>query len=223
MQEFQASGPNLAIKLIEWDREKVRNLFLSLLPSGSLFEGFSKNDTIKGCLTDAIVEMLFVFLNQHNQIIKQLNWLQADDLLPSWEKLCSLDARNLTIEERRINVAIRMGLTRAITSLEDLTGFIRYLGLDFISVVHLQEYYKDRLYYDHVYDSIYYGTTFLKHGLVWELYAEQEDNNIRLKNVLKKLSIQTARHIFIEIGENLPNIPFWNNKIIIWNGKILTV
>ena len=49
MQEFQKNGPILSIKQIEWDNTKTRNLFLSLLPSGPLFEGYHKNDTIKEC------------------------------------------------------------------------------------------------------------------------------------------------------------------------------
>jgi len=200
MQEIQESGPDLAIQSVEWNAEQVKNLFLSLLPNGPLFEGYGRDDTIKGCLTVAISEMILLFLNQHNNTMKQLNWLQADDLLPSWEKLCSLNAKNLTIEERRTNVAIRMGLTRTITSLEDLAAFIKYLGLEFISVKQFSDYYSpSQLYYDYEYDSVYYGQTSLNYGLVWELYAEKTENNERLKKVLKIFSIQTARHNFVEI------------------------
>jgi hypothetical protein len=223
MQQFQENGPDLAIKLIEWNAEKVKSLFLALLPTGPLFEGYNKDDTIKGCLTVAIVEMILLFLNEHNNKMKQLNWLQADELLPSWEKLCSLNAKNLTIEERRINVAIRMGLTRTIVSLEDLSAFIRYLGLDFISVKHFADYYTEtQLYYDYEYDSVYYGQPSFDYGLVWELYAEKAENNERLKKVLQILSIQTARHIFVEVGEILPNIALSSNEILMWNNEILT-
>ena len=198
MQEFQENGPILSIKQIEWDNTKTRNLFLSLLPSGPLFEGYHKNDTIKGCLTSAISEMILLFFNQHNNTMTQLNWLLSDSLLPSWEKLCSLNAGNLTINERRINVAIRMGLTRLITSLEDLSAFIKYLGLEFISVKHLSEI-KGKASYDYTYDNIYYGQTSLRYGLMWELYAEKVENNAKLKQILQTLSIQTARHHFTEI------------------------
>jgi hypothetical protein len=198
MQEFQENGPILSIKQIEWDNTKTRNLFLSLLPSGPLFEGYHKNDTIKGCLTSAIAEMLLLFLNQHNTIITQLNWLLSDSLLPSWEKLCSLNAGNFTINERRINVAIRMGLARTIVSIEDLSAFVRYLGLEFISVKHLSET-KGKAGYDYTYDSVYYGQISLRYGLMWELYTGKVENNAKLKQVLQTLSIQTARHYFTEI------------------------
>ena len=70
MQEFQQSGPILAINPINWDRQKVYDLFLSLLPNGILFEGYSRSDTLKGCLAEAIVEMILAFLNIHNNNIK---------------------------------------------------------------------------------------------------------------------------------------------------------
>jgi len=128
----------------------------------------------------------------------QLNWFLSDSLLPSWEKLCSLNAGNFTINERRINVAIRMGLTLTIVSIEDLSEFIRYLGLEFISVKHLSET-KGKAGYDYTYDSVYYGQISLRYGLMWELYTGKVENNAKLKQVLQTLSIQTARHYFTEI------------------------
>jgi hypothetical protein len=94
MQQFQESGPILAINPITWDRQKAYNLFLSLLPNGLLFEGYSRSDTLKGCLTEAIIAMILAFLNEHNNNIQQLNWMLADNLLPCWEKICSLNAKN---------------------------------------------------------------------------------------------------------------------------------
>lgn len=223
MQEFQQSGPILAINPINWDRQKVYDLFLSLLPNGILFEGYSRSDTLKGCLAEAIVEMILAFLNIHNNNIKQLNWMLADDLLPAWERLCSLNTKNLSIQERRINIAIRMGLTRTITSIDELSSFIRYLGLDFISVQHSTDYYeKFETEYDYEYDSVYLGQTTLDYGLVWVLYAGERENNDKLKNVLQTLSIQTARHIFVEVGTILPNITLSDNKILTWDNEILT-
>lgn len=222
MQQFQESGPILAINLINWERQKVYDLFLSLLPNGILFEGYSRSDTLKGCLAEAIVEMILAFLNIHNNNIKQLNWMLADDLLPAWERLCSLNAKNLSIQERRINIAIRMGLTRTITSIDDLSAFIRYLGLDFISVQHSTDYYKEfETEYDYEYDSVYLGHTTLDYGLVWELYANETENNDKLKKVLHTLSIQTARHIFVEVGTILPNIALSGNEILTWDDEIL--
>jgi hypothetical protein len=199
MQEIQQNGLSLSINLINWDSEQVKNLFSSLLPNGPLFEGYHKNDTIKGCLAKAIAEMILLFLKEHNNTMKQLNWLNSDTLLPSWEKLCSLNAGNLTIDERRLNVGTRMGLTRTITSIDDLSKFIRYLGLDFISVKHLSKV-SGKKSYNYTYDRVYYGDTSLRYGVMWELYADKTENNEKIKKVLKALSIQTARHHFTEIA-----------------------
>lgn len=200
MQQFDNPGPVLLIEPTQWTRFKVREVFLSLLPKGPLFDAYRLDDTVKSCLTTAIVEMLYTYLNQHNSTMKQLNWTQADTLLKSWEKLCLTKGDGLTIEQRRLNVAIKLGLTKKIVSLEDLKAFINYLGLQFISVTHLTEHLKDeQIFYDSVYDSVYYGQTLLDYGLVWTLDKNMPENNQKLKDVLKRLSIQTARHIFEEI------------------------
>ena len=223
MQEFQVSGPVLAINPIKWDRAKVHHLFLSLLPNGHLFEGYGRDDTLKGCLTEAIIEMLLAFLNAHNDNIKQLNWMLADDLLPSWEALCSLNPQNLSTQERRINIAIRMGLTRTITSLDSLSSFIKYLGLDFISVQHSTDYYNtSKTAYDYEYDSVYLGQTTLDYGIVWELDINKAENNKKLKQVLQTLGIQTARHTFVEVGIALSNISLWDGEVLTWDGEVLT-
>jgi hypothetical protein len=202
MQQFNNAGPQLTIKPIEWNHDMVKEMLLYLLPQTDLFEGFGKNDTIKGCIFDGIVEMWLYYLQTKQDLLKQLNWFDADEtLLPAWEKLCGITSRGVTLQDRRIEVAIRMGLTRNISDLPSLEDFIRYLGIDYIRVVHASEYYKGSFGYDYNYDSYNIeGGVILAYGLIWEVYASKPEDTKKLKEILERLAIQTAYHMFVEIN-----------------------
>lgn len=199
MQE-NIDGILLPFKKIEWTEEMVGDLLHELMRKGPLYDGFWTPGTYKYCVMRGLIAIWHYYLNYQQKIMRQLNWAEADILLSAWESVCSIeDVDGKSLEDRRIKVAIRLGLTQSIVSLEQLKDFIRFIKIDFINAYHWKDYYQGSDGFDYVFGIPFVEGSIKEEGIIWVVNAGDTENNERLEKVLRELSIQTAVHFFVEI------------------------
>lgn len=191
---------NVGIDLIFQDsiltEDEYFNMVLSYLPKGPLYEAFSIIGKEKYIWLKSVVKGEYQAYLLDTQFIKNLNFATADeDGLLAWEEVCGLEKAEFTIVQRKINVAINIGLVRNITTIQELASFIsNTLGLFYIKWRYAGGEGTDGFNYQLNFTD--YGGYGRRQGIIWTLNSALIQNNKNLKYFLDKMSIQTQVNFY---------------------------
>lgn len=195
----QNTGINLIFQNITFTKEDVRDLMLHFMPHGPLYEGFRIPGKNKYIIFDTYVQQEFEACSALVSMLKNLNYMEANEEgLAQWEEICSLDKKNFTVFQRRINVAMHIGLTKNIITIQDLAFFIsNTLGLSYIKWRYASGELTNDAGYNYKFDATRdYGGYGRRQGIIWTLNKSLTQNNKDLKYFLDKIRIQTQVNFY---------------------------
>lgn len=195
----QNTGINLIFQNITFTKEDVRDLMLHFMPHGPLYEGFRIPGKNKYIIFDTYVQQEFEACSALVSMLKNLNYMEANEEgLAQWEEICSLDKKNFTVFQRRINVAMHIGLTKNIITIQDLAFFIsNTLGLSYIKWRYASGELTNDAGYNYKFDATRdYGGYGRRQGIIWTLDKSLTQNNKDLKYFLDKIRIQTQVNFY---------------------------
>lgn len=179
--------------------DEMFDMHLRYMPSGPLWEAFSIPGKYKYILLRAIIHGLYQDYLTKLEFLRNLNFATAtSEGLEAWEEICSLEKKEFSLAQRIINVAINIGITRNITTIQQLASFIsNTLGLSYIRWRYAGDGTQGSLGYDYNFDLIRdFGGYGRRQGIIWTLDKNLVQNNKDLKYFLDKISIQTQVNFY---------------------------
>ncbi len=195
---------NIGIDLIFNESESINEddvfkMLIGYLPKGPLWEAYSIPGKYKYLYLKSIATTLYTNYLEKIQFVKNLNFATAtEEGLEAWEEICSLDKKEFSLTQRRINVAINIGITRNIVTIQQLASFItNVLGIFYIRWRYAGDGNEKGLGYDYNFDVTKdYGGYGRRQGIIWTLNKNLIQNNKDLKYFLDRVSIQTQINFY---------------------------